>query len=91
MNNIYQQGRRKEYAVCKQLRGEGYDIVFRSAGSHSPIDVVAIDIEGRRVKLIQCKRNLSKGMMEVDEALKNKIEGQMIRLEALYRVSFAVV
>jgi len=38
----YLKGRRKEYKVCKQLREEGFEIVQRTAGSHSPIDIIAI-------------------------------------------------
>ena len=42
-NKAYQKGRRKEYKVCNELKEEGYDIAQRSAGSHSPIDVWAIN------------------------------------------------
>jgi len=38
------------------LREEGYDIVFRSAGSHSPIDVIGIKYtNARTIKFIQSK------------------------------------
>ena len=36
------------------FRKEGH-ISFRSAGSHSPIDVVDIDHEFKIIKFIQCK------------------------------------
>jgi Holliday junction resolvase len=91
MNKIYDKGRRKEYLICKQLREEGFDIVFRSAGSHSPIDVVAININDRIIKLVQCKRDLSHSMKYVDESLKNKIEKQMINLNSIFNVSFSVM
>lgn len=54
-NRNYINGRRKEYKVMQQLKKIGCDIVFRSAGSHSEIDVIGIDIKGRRIFTIQCK------------------------------------
>jgi len=41
-NANYVKGRKKEYAVMKKLREEGFQIVARSAGSHSPVDVWAV-------------------------------------------------
>ena len=57
METNYKRGRRKEYKVCKQLRDEGFDIVFRSAGSHSPIDIVAINKDKQYILFVQCKPN----------------------------------
>lgn len=37
----YQKGRRLEYRVKKHFEDKGY-LVIRSAGSHSPIDLIAI-------------------------------------------------
>ena len=54
-NKNYVKGRKKEYLICKRLRDTGWDIVQRSAGSHSPIDIFAIDKESRLIKLIQAK------------------------------------
>lgn len=54
MNN-YQKGRAKEYRICEKLRQEGFDIVQRSAGSHSPVDIFAFHREKRLIKLIQAK------------------------------------
>lgn len=54
-NRNYEKGRRKEYKVCKELREAGFDIVQRSAGSHSPIDIFAIDKKARVIHLVQCK------------------------------------
>jgi Holliday junction resolvase len=51
MNN-YRRGADFERRVCKYFDKRGYFTV-RSAGSHSPIDLVAI--KGGEVKLIQCK------------------------------------
>ena len=33
----------------------GYDIVQRTAGSHSPIDVIAIHIKRKKIMLLQVK------------------------------------
>ena len=54
-NPQYVKGRRKEYEVCKQLREEGFDIVQRTAGSHSPVDIIAIKRKGRIIRFVQCK------------------------------------
>ena len=54
-NPNYQKGRRKEYSICDKLRKEGFEIVQRTAGSHSPIDVIAIHREKKLIKLIQAK------------------------------------
>jgi len=54
-NKNYVKGRRKEYAICEELRKKGFDIVQRTAGSHCPFDVIAIDIKCRAIKLIQSK------------------------------------
>ena len=54
-NKNYIKGRRKEYKIMNDLREEGYSIVQRSAGSHSPIDVFAINKEKKVIKLIQVK------------------------------------
>jgi Holliday junction resolvase len=53
-NKNYQSGRRKEYKIKKQLEESGC-IVLRTAGSHGFADLVAINIEERTIKFIQCK------------------------------------
>lgn len=40
--NNYLKGKYREYKIVKLLKKEGYKIVVRSAGSHSPVDVFAI-------------------------------------------------
>lgn len=54
-NPNYVKGRRKEYKIRKELIDEGFDIVQRSAGSHSPIDVFAINKTTNEILLIQAK------------------------------------
>lgn len=51
----YLKGRRKEWKVRKELLEEGFEIAQRSAGSHSPVDVFAINKEKRLIYFIQCK------------------------------------
>ena len=54
-NKNYLKGRRKEWKTCKELKEDGFIIAQRSAGSHSPIDVFAINKEKKLIKFIQCK------------------------------------
>lgn len=88
--SIYKKGRRKEYKICEELRKEGFDIVFRSAGSHSPIDVIGINTEEKRIKLIQSKRTLKESMDFVEEKLKAKIESENSKINGRYMVEFEV-
>lgn len=55
MYTNYHKGRKKEYKICKALREDGFDIVQRSAGSHSCIDVMAIRKEDHKILLVQSK------------------------------------
>ena len=57
-NANYVKGRRKEYKICdiyKQSRHHKWDIVQRTAGSHSPIDIFAVCKAERRIDFIQAK------------------------------------
>ena len=56
-NKNYIKGRRKEYAIVKRLKEEGYDLAQRTAGSHSEVDIIAIRRRDKRIKLIQAKPN----------------------------------
>lgn len=56
MYTNYKRGVRKERKVVNDCKRAGL-IAFRSAGSHSPIDVCVIDIKERIVRFIQCKPN----------------------------------
>lgn len=53
-NRNYNNGRAKETRIVNKARAKGY-IAFRSAGSHSPIDVVIISPTEQRIWLIQSK------------------------------------
>lgn len=57
-NKNYQKGRQFEYRVKKYLEENGSHLVIRSAGSHSPIDLVAFGenpFGDHRTLLVQCK------------------------------------
>ena len=54
-NKNYEKGRRAEYKIIKKLKETGFSISQRSAGSHSPIDVFAIDVENKKIIFVQCK------------------------------------
>lgn len=55
MQTNYKRGRAKEYRIMEKLREEGFDVVTRSAGSHSAVDIIAVRRKDKRVKWIQCK------------------------------------
>ena len=52
--NNYEKGADKERRIMNKFRDKGM-LSFRSAGSHSPIDVFALDIENKTIWLIQSK------------------------------------
>lgn len=54
-NSNYIKGRKKEYEIVHRLRDKGFDIVQRTAGSRSPIDIIAIHKEKKIILLVQSK------------------------------------
>ena len=82
VNKNYIKGRRKEYAICDKLKKEGFDIAQRSAGSHSPIDVFAINKTTKTIKLIQAKPK---------DYNPTKIEEELSWLNNVFRVEFEVI
>ena len=60
-NKNYLNGIRKERKIVNDLKKEGWDIVQRSAGSRSPIDVWAINKDLKLIRLIQAKPDNFKG------------------------------
>lgn len=53
-NKNYVKGVRKERLLVNNARMIG-EIAFRSAGSHSPIDVCTIDNVSKTIRFFQCK------------------------------------
>lgn len=54
-NKNYQKGVKKEYAIMRRMKLQGFDIISRSAGSHSAIDIFGIHKERKLIMLIQAK------------------------------------
>lgn len=84
-NKNYVKGRRKEYKICKTYRERyKFDIVQRTAGSHSPVDIIAIDKIRKRIHFIQAKPD------SMSENEKNKINKELDWLNDEFMVSFHV-
>ena len=90
MKNIYKKGARKEYKICHDLRAEGYDIAQRSAGSHSPIDIFAINKTTKTIMFLQSKRVMSKTMDHIHQELKKQLEDEYDWLNGQWTVLFEV-
>ncbi len=82
-NKNYISGRRKEYKLMHEERVKGC-LAFRSAGSHSPIDVVSIDAFNSKITLIQSKPN------HFSENQKKKLLDKNRRLNGVFYVEFVV-
>jgi Holliday junction resolvase len=52
--SIYRKGVRFERELVNDAKSEGL-LAFRSAGSHSPVDVCIVDKDQKIIRLIQCK------------------------------------
>jgi Holliday junction resolvase len=65
--NQYRKGREREYRTMRLLEAAGYT-AFRMAGSHSPVDVIAVDALG--VRLVQVKSGRANVTPLEREALK---------------------
>lgn len=84
-NKNYIKGRRKEYKIMQQLRDIGCHHVIRSSGSHSAIDVIGIDLEKRRIFLIQSKPD------SMSDNAKNKICAANWELNGSFDLTFEVI
>jgi Holliday junction resolvase len=83
-NKNYLKGRRKEYKIVNQFKEKGL-IAQRTAGSHSPFDVIAINPKERRIFLVQAKPET------MSENQKNKIKKENELLNGLFIVQFDVI
>ncbi len=83
-----------EYRVMKHFRAQGFE-VFRSAGSHSKVDVIAIASDKylplHKVLLIQCKTG--KNLMTKKERKEFAEYGDMLSCKSLiaYRIGRKLV
>lgn len=89
--SVYKTGARKEYAIRNKLLKEGYDIVVRSAGSHSPIDIIAIKTSTREILFVQSKRTIGMPVFYVNPNLKEKLESEYVMLNNTFNCSFVVM
>lgn len=83
--NRYRKGADYERKLVKEAKEDGL-IAFRSAGSHSPIDVILIDVENKIIDLLQCKAGKS-----YTESFKQRLRDQYISLSGQFLVRFDVV
>jgi len=80
----YAKGVRKELKYVNEAKGSGL-ISFRSAGSHSPIDVVQIDMANKFIQFLQCKPDT------IGETERKRLEDELKNLNGVFNVAFDVV
>ena len=85
---MYAKGVRKENYLVDKYRKMGYSIVQRMAGSHSPVDLIAIDTINKKIKMIQSKRTLARTMDYINPKIKDKLEKKNNYLNGFYLVEF---
>jgi len=83
-NKNYRNGARKERKIANDLKAEGWDIAQRSAGSHSPVDVWAVNKKLKKIKCIQAKPD------SMGKKARERIEEEMSWLNNTFRVEFYV-
>ncbi len=84
-NNRYRKGYEYERKIVNRARENGH-ISYRSAGSHSPIDVTIIDFKNKKISLLQCKAG---------EQLTDKLRFELLKKHAYlygnYKIEFDVI
>ena len=63
-NKSYLKGYRRERQLVNEARAKGF-ISFSSRGSHSPIDLVIIDVSTRKIQFIQVKNKKVYGKEQI--------------------------
>lgn len=81
MINRYAKGRRFEYQTMHKLEQQGF-IAMRTAGSHSPFDIIAINPATQKILLIQCKAGT------ITDKAKHLIRNQWKELNGNYELMF---
>ena len=84
MPTPYETGRRKEYGLVKAAKAQGCEIAVRTAGSHSPFDIIAINITQKRIWLIQSKPDY------ISKAEKARLESENAKLNDTFETRFIV-
>ena len=72
-NKNYIQGRKYEYKAMEELREHGY-WTLRSAGSHSPVDVIGVDLNHVRFIQVKSVKGLTGGRQYVWSEIKELTE-----------------
>ena len=80
-NRQYEKGVRFERKIVNEAREAGL-LAFRSAGSHSPVDVVIVNEPMRKIYLIQCKHSKEKH---------KKLSKEFDKIESSYKVIWKVM
>lgn len=80
----YGKGRRAEYYVRDKLEKMGATLVIRSAGSHSPADLIAIFPEKKEIWLVQVKAHSKRSSIFQD----NLEYAEYKTLEGIYQLKF---
>ena len=78
----------KERLIVNDLKEEGFDIVARTAGSHSAIDIFAVHKEKKEIRMIQSKRTRGEDIYFIKPSLKKKLENEMGWLNGKFSVTF---
>lgn len=88
-NRHKKRGLDKERTLVKRAKDRGLKYSFRSAGSHSPIDLIIIDPDKRSIELIQAKSTKGMGYWYIEPKLKEKLEKEHKPiLDGVYDVEF---
>ena len=80
-NLNYRRGADYERWIVNHFRNKGW-LAFRSAGSHSPIDVIAVDPLSGEIKLIQAKTGAKIHGINLEKIIDLK------KLNGYYNVAF---
>ena len=82
-NANYLKGRNFEYKVKKSLEDDGYFVV-RTAGSHSPIDLLAFKRDDIRMLQLKCKAKPTAAEIKVMRKVMNQINSSVIKFYMVY-------
>lgn len=85
MIKTYRKGADYEREIVKKAKEAGH-ISFRSAGSHSPIDVIIIDEKKREIFLLQCKN-----LKYISNAKIERLKAGLAHLNGMFMVKTGVV
>ena len=82
-NKAYRKGYEKERRVMNKARAKGY-LSYRSAGSHSKVDVTIVNKDKRLITFVQCKPD------SMSANAKQKLIDEMWFLNGGYKTEFIV-